>query len=128
MFIGNGYACSNCPVGQRSSALAKFEVTKWPEVLVLHLNRLRLHGNKVTQHVAMPHELVLPHAAYQYNLQSLVIHQGGSTGGHYTCFVLSESSEKGASDWWFTSDEKVQRISADQLDSKQVYMAVYVRK
>ncbi|KZT02572.1 cysteine proteinase [Laetiporus sulphureus 93-53] len=67
---------------------------------------------------------VLTPAMYEYDLFSVVCHEGQINNGHYTCFARSQD------EWYRFDDDKVTHSSLGEcLSSRsQVYMCFYVKR
>ncbi|KAL1405904.1 hypothetical protein Q8F55_007584 [Vanrija albida] len=137
----NQYRCPSCASLQdatRSTILKKL-----PPVLHFSLLRFVYDPNSGTRkkskaQISYPRELKF--GDDYYDLRGVVVHQGGSAfHGHFTCEVYDEDLKE----WYFTSDEQVDKLSDRQaakkrprLDpdvveeqiSKDAYMLVYKRR
>jgi hypothetical protein len=138
--FGNAHRCQNCCTGKdgdfstRSSK--RILLLDPPGVLSIHLKRL-LPGGKCTTFVEFPEELdMADYVATRvesdavgfserstiYRLISVIVHQGGASGGHYVAYV------KRNSEWFYTSDSHVTRTSLDEVLKQQAYMLYYLRE
>jgi len=59
---------------------------------------------------------------HQYSLQSVIVHRGSAYGGHFTCFRGIENGH-----WVHISDEKVEKVSIEQVLQAEAYMLFYIR-
>eukprot|EP01065_Artemidia_motanka_P031516 TRINITY_DN3789_c2_g1_i1.p1 TRINITY_DN3789_c2_g1~~TRINITY_DN3789_c2_g1_i1.p1 ORF type:complete len:494 (+),score=173.92 TRINITY_DN3789_c2_g1_i1:3-1484(+) len=126
----NQWECPACKRGVR----AKRQTSIWtaPEVLAITLKRFRTEHNladKITQPVYFPPELDLtPLIAgpceymTEYKLVSVVNHEGGAGGGHYTSDVLGHNDGQWAR---YSDDHPVG--APDSPDFSQGYLLFYRR-
>jgi uncharacterized UBP type Zn finger protein len=83
------FACELC--GVRGPCEVSKTVSRWPEVLVLHVKRFQftLAGTeKITSYLWFDELLESTHFGVTYSLQAVAEHQGRTLGqGHYVAFV-----------------------------------------
>ncbi|KAH9925470.1 cysteine proteinase [Amylocystis lapponica] len=63
-----------------------------------------------------------PEALYEYDLFSVVCHEGQIDNGHYTCFSRSQD------EWYRFDDDKVTHSSLGACLNSQAYMCFYVKR
>ncbi|KAH8100805.1 cysteine proteinase [Cristinia sonorae] len=63
-----------------------------------------------------------PHAQYDYELFSVVCHDGQIDNGHYTCFTRYQD------EWYHFDDDKVTHSSLGRCLKSQAYMCFYVKR
>ncbi|OBZ72012.1 Ubiquitin carboxyl-terminal hydrolase 27 [Grifola frondosa] len=63
-----------------------------------------------------------PEALYEYDLFSVVCHEGQIDNGHYTCFARSHD------EWYRFDDDKVMHSTLGACLSSQAYMCFYVKR
>lgn len=137
------YVCAHCrrPV---SSALASRGIVRWPQILIIHVQRTLPFGKDETrmhfplrfcaphqdlhsQHPSAAATRVIANQAHRpsYELAAVVEHRGGLRGGHYTAYrrvVVRENRHQ----WLFCSDAHVREVSLDQVLAAQAYILFYV--
>ena len=129
---GNEWLCPTCNI--KSRADKQLSLWSHPRILVLALNRFCTYGNladKIRTPVKFPEVLDLSsyvistnaNAKVLYELTSIVNHDGGMGGGHYTCDV------KGSQDgqWHHFSDERHHPVSGSP-NFAQAYILFYKLK
>ena len=117
------------------------DVLRWPDVLVLHLVRLvwDWQPKKITRHIAFPMQLSLkvrhpfvpfaPEDVHENKadapatcpstLQSVVVHAGGATSGHFYTYKRVQQA------WVRASDEMVQGCEEQEVLGAQAYILFY---
>ena len=114
--------------GYRNCRARKLSVSRWPQVLCIHLKRLvRLPPDyryrKIVADVAFLPELVPLSGAPAYCLRSLCVHSGPAGGGHYTTYA-----RKHRNDWYHCDDERApRRVDAAEVFASQAYLLFYER-
>lgn len=131
---GNEITCDSCDA--KSLPTKRLRCTQLPQVLVLHLNRLRVFGlydEKIDTPVVLPSNLDLAAldsvegevGESNYELVAMSNHIGDSRGGHYTADVRLEDG------WWHFDDawaSKSDNVVEESWESKTAYLVVYRRK
>ncbi|KOS13207.1 cysteine proteinase [Malassezia pachydermatis] len=132
----SSYRCSHCQ--QSAKAIKQLSLLQLPPVLCIQLKRYE-HGAgavKVDTRIRFPHMLdvreccVASHdenesmdpLAYAYDLLTVVVHEGSLTSGHYTNY------SKWRGQWYRFDDDKVTRVSLQQVLEARAYQLFYLRK
>lgn len=63
-----------------------------------------------------------PNSIYEYDLFSVVCHEGQIDNGHYTCFTRHQD------EWYRYDDDKVTHSTLGACLSSQAYMCFYVKR
>lgn len=144
---GNGYCCPNCSK-ESSKKIVKRNASKrlllfnLPSLLIIHLKRL-LPGGKCSSFITFPTNLQLDaflgkkkssdsndsmneenqiiddNSLFEYQLCSVIVHQGTGNGGHYIAYVNRENQ------WYFTSDSVTRKASLSEVLGSQAYILMY---
>jgi len=126
-----GYSCDKCsPV--RTTAHRESSIWRLPRTLILCLKRFTYDGRKIHTRVTAPLDLDLKthfseespekSATTEYGIRSIVDHQGGAGGGHYT----AQCKDKHTSQWLVYDDESVHPIAAPMF-GESTYVLFYER-
>jgi ubiquitin carboxyl-terminal hydrolase 7 len=121
----------------------------FPPVLFIHLKRFEMTPmgsmNKINSRCEFPDNMNLSEfiaeangttdSQFEYTLQSVLIHSGNVSGGHYTC-ISNVSNNPDAKQWILFDDEHTKQITYSDvfepnfggLSSKSAYMLVYVQR
>ncbi|KAM8921518.1 ubiquitin carboxyl-terminal hydrolase 21 [Pelodytes ibericus] len=123
----NAPICDRCR--QRTKSTKKLTIQRFPQILVLHLNRFsttRFSIKKCSVFVDFPlHRLSLKEFASEkagspvYNLYALCNHSGSVHYGHYTAYC------KDSAGWFSYNDARVSPISESQIQSNEGYVLFY---
>ncbi|KAM4690086.1 ubiquitin carboxyl-terminal hydrolase 21 [Rhinophrynus dorsalis] len=123
----NAPICDRCR--QRTRSTKKLTIQRFPQILVLHLNRFsttRFSIKKCSVSVDFPlHRLNLKEFASEkagnpvYNLYALCNHSGSVHYGHYTAYCKDKSG------WYAYNDSRVSPISESQIQSSEGYVLFY---
>ena len=122
----NDFCLEGC--GYRDCRARKLSVSRWPQVLCIHLKRLvRLPPDyslrKIATDVVFRPELVPDAGAPTYCLRSMCVHSGSAGGGHYTTYARKHSN-----DWYHCDDSQVPRpVDAAEVFAAQAYFLFYER-
>ncbi|KAM3868768.1 ubiquitin carboxyl-terminal hydrolase 2-like [Diretmus argenteus] len=121
--------CHKCKA--RRKCTKKFTIQKFPQILVLHLNRFsksRTRASKRSTYVNFPlKELDLREFSSEdiehavYNLYAVSNHSGNTLGGHYTAYC--RNPELG--EWFSYNDTRVSPMSSSQVCSSDAYLLFY---
>lgn len=134
--LGNAHRCQRCCAGKikdfSTRSNKRILLLDSPRVLSIHLKRL-LPGGKCNTFVEFPEYLDMsdyiatridsndqPPQSTNYRLLSVIVHQGGASGGHYVAYV------KRNTEWFYTSDSHVTRSSLGEVLKQQAYMLYYL--
>lgn len=106
----------------------KTRIIKLPVYLIIHLKRFDNNTRKLETYVPFESELemsnysvLLDSKSTQYNLSSVVNHQGNSTEtGHYYNYNRTFDGE-----WVMTDDDKTEKIQSIDVCSKNAYILFY---
>ncbi|KAL6298643.1 cysteine proteinase [Sparassis latifolia] len=77
-------------------------------------------GSGMGHSTSFPH--IGPEALYEYELFSVVCHEGQIDNGHYTCYARSQD------EWYRFDDDKVTHSSLGACLNSQAYMCFYVKR
>lgn len=132
--------CSKCK--DHCNATKKLVFYRVPNVLVLHLKRFSIQGEKLVNEIAYPLENLdisqyidseALKAAYStngplYKLTGIVQHFGSVGGGHYKNMGLREVPNEPAA-WYSYNDSTAKRASEPSAKSaSQAYILFYVKQ
>lgn len=128
MLTGNNeWECTNCK--QKRQAIQKLQITKFPKVLIIQLNRFgNYYMNKNTCFVKYPYELDLSsyrHVAndlpLKYTLFGVTCHTGTMERGHYASYVKKRDNM-----WWYFDDTVYRPIHfGNEFISQDAYILFY---
>jgi len=130
-----------CPQCKRNQSSAKsMTVTKWPDVLIIHLKRFYFEGSQGCK-INCPVEFPLQNLNIDilasadnntmnessklsplYDLYGCICHVGTLYGGHYTAFTKSNE------DWYLFNDETYEKACILEEDYKKGYVLFYQKK
>ena len=90
----NDYICPNNTCKARGTHTKRLEITKWPQVLVVHFKRWAYNTTtrlrtKIYDFVAFPTHYRASDNV-MYFLRSMIIHWGRANSGHYYAFVRDD--------------------------------------
>lgn len=68
------------------------------------------------------------HPDYQYQLMAVIVHIGGSNGGHYIMFKATNREEPSAGPWLQISDSQVNEVSFGYVKQQHAYMLFYQKR
>ena len=94
-----------------------------PERFILSLKRSFSDGRKNDAPVSIPEMLYLQGKMYQ--IQSAVIHEGSSYGGHYWSLVR-QVSDDGHPGWWLCNDDNISEASTETIKHALTYGSFYL--
>ncbi|SMN21696.1 similar to Saccharomyces cerevisiae YER144C UBP5 Putative ubiquitin-specific protease, closest paralog of Doa4p but has no functional overlap [Maudiozyma saulgeensis] len=121
----NEWECSNCKT--KRPATQRLQITKFPKILIIQLNRFSNYMNKNTCYVKYPHILDL--TAYsntesiipKYSLFGVTCHTGTMDVGHYSSYVKKQDDT-----WWYFDDTKSRPVHfANEFISPDAYILFY---
>lgn len=137
MGVGS-YSCGNC--GGGGGATKRLGVWGAPKTLLLQLKRFEhtttlATSTKIDTHVKFPLTLnlkdyssissKLPKEYYDYDLLSVACHEGSSlNNGHFITFCRNSREE----DFYSFDDEKVRRVSYEEVLRGKAYLLCYVKR
>lgn len=142
----NPWFCPQCQANQISTK--SITVTRWPEVLIVHLKRFYFEGStgcKITCPVDYPlNELnvdvlscvdnnfeSMKSSQANYDLYAVICHTGSLYGGHYTCFtkyVTCSDLCNGNTEWYYFNDESFEKMEPSEDHRSDSYVLFYQRK
>ena len=109
-----------CDCGSTGTCLFSKKVRMWPTVLVLHLKRFTVAGDKDARFVLFPELLIVDETSY--SLQAIVVHMGDTLHfGHYVAFA------RDCCNAWVhlnDGDDPVQ-VSWDVVERQEAYLLTY---
>ena len=119
MDAGEAWTCSAC--GAKSGGTKKLKLERFPDLLVVHLNRFTFKNGLVEKNeaaVGIPTNLDVHGKGYR--LVAVVRHSGSRRSGHYVADISTESG------WMEVDDAGVRRKTmADFYHSPYVYIMFY---
>lgn len=68
------------------------------------------------------------HPDYQYQLMAVIVHIGGSNGGHYIMFKATNREEPSAGPWLQISDSSVSEVTFNFVKQQHAYMLFYQKR
>ncbi len=132
------FKCSKCKTYNKASK--QLQITKCPELLVLHLKRFSFNSwsrDKIESPVAIPlQKLSLKLFTSEnadketqecyYELYGISHHYGGLGGGHYVANIFHSDNQE----WYLKDDSRVLGLGQSLTDSIQssAYVLFYQRK
>lgn len=93
------------------------EITLWPSVLILYLNRYKYSKEMVQTAVSISETLDIPEGP-SYSLVSLCSYMGNSDYGHYYSIVKKES-------WQIYDANHTEQISFDRISTNRICILIY---
>ena len=113
----NMYDCNKCMKKVRASK--RINILNWSKHLIIILKRFNNNGNKNNQDIIIPLEW-----RHNYILKGVVIHSGGTNGGHYVYI------NRNINGWTMCDDSNVYNISDEkaQLFLNKGYIYYYQQK
>jgi ubiquitin C-terminal hydrolase len=120
--ISDTYKCENC--SEKNSSSKKYLLAHSNPILIFHLKRFNNLRQKINTPVQIPHQLTINttdenSSNKNYRLKALVIHQGGTAGGHYYAKI-----NRGGS-WYIANDSAIQPINETQVNDTDAYLLFY---
>jgi ubiquitin C-terminal hydrolase len=141
----NPWYCNVCKEHRR--AFKKFDIWRWPKVLVVHLKRFsfsNIHSSRFVSRgkldtlVSFPIDNLdmrayaidgSPSECANYQLYAISNHMGGMGGGHYIAHATHEQSKApSAAEWHCFDDGYVSHADQRVLTSPSAYLLFYRRK
>ncbi|KAG0659110.1 ubiquitin-specific protease doa4 [Maudiozyma exigua] len=126
MLTGNNeWQCTNCK--QKRPTIQRLEITKFPSVLIIQLNRFSNYMIKNTCFVKYPYELDL--SSYHHNVNNplkyelfgVVCHTGTMERGHYSSYVKKQNNI-----WWHFDDTVYRPVHfGNEFISQDAYILFY---
>ncbi|KAM0747087.1 cysteine proteinase [Meredithblackwellia eburnea MCA 4105] len=136
------YSCAKC--GDNSQVASKrLGIKQLPPVLNIQFKRFEhsTNSHKIDTPVRFPLKLNMgpyitsssstdqslsgtetPPTFFEYELSSVVCHEGQLTNGHFTCYC------RGTDDFFCLDDDKVRRASLAEVLGSKAYLLTYVKK
>lgn len=118
------YKCEKCK--KKVQCKLTKEMVKLPQYTIFLFKRFDfVKGKKINTFIEYPNLLKLRDAfnsKIKYKLQSIVIHTGGLSGGHYT--AVGKKNKQ----WYNFNDERTKEIKRKQSLKKDAYILFYKRK
>jgi ubiquitin C-terminal hydrolase len=114
----DGYKC-RCGVSYQ--CFRSSEILRWPNILMLHINRIRIesNGRPLKDNSPVRVDDVLENNGKKFRLCSYCVHGGEINSGHYVAFRRSSPTT-----FQFISDSDSQRVSINDI-SDQPYLLLY---
>lgn len=121
----NEWECSNCKM--KRPATQRLQITKFPKILIVQLNRFSNYMNKNTCYVKYPPILDLSvyrnteNIIPKYSLFGVTCHTGTMDAGHYSSYVKKQEDS-----WWHFDDAKCRPVHfANEFISPNAYVLFY---
>lgn len=110
-----------CPCGVSSQCYKSTDILRWPALLLLHINRIRMdsYGNPFKDKSPTSADQELVRVGKKYLLRSYVVHGGEINSGHYVAYRRASPQH-----FQFISDADSHLVSAQDL-SDQPYLLLY---
>lgn len=114
----DGYQC-RC--GVLNQCCKSSEILRWPRVLLIHINRIRIesYGRPYKDNSAVRVDEVLENNGRKYRLCSYCVHGGEINSGHYVAYRRSSPKT-----FQYISDSDSRLVSINNL-SDQPYLLLY---
>lgn len=116
------YKCEKC---QKKNIKKRLNIIRLPKVFLITLKRYNNNICKLKNDVEINDKLKLKNylgEELNYNLKSIIIHEGNCMGGHYYTYTKNISTEK----WFNFNDEKVSEIeNINNINKKNIYCLLY---
>ena len=124
----NDFICNNDGCNARGTHTKRCHITRWPQLLVVHLKRWRF--NTRTQMRSKIDDFVDFPVTYNtssdttYTLRSIVVHRGKANAGHYVAFVRDEGHG-----WLYYDDARTPAATPLSVVMRQCpYMLFYEKR
>lgn len=127
MLTGNNeWECTNCK--QKRPAIQRLQITKFPKVLIIQLNRFSNYMNKNTCFVKYPYEIdlssyrhLMNECPLKYTLFGVTCHTGTMERGHYSSYVKKQDNM-----WWHFDDTVYRPVHfGNEFISQDAYILFY---
>ncbi|UYV73717.1 USP2 [Cordylochernes scorpioides] len=114
----------NSPICQEKRSHQTFGISKWPDIMVIHLKRFSfIEIKKIDKMVLFPFTLDLSKfgATTTYNLYAVVNHFGNMNFGHY----IAACKHPKTAEWYKFDDHVVRKITTKDVVTKNAYILLY---
>lgn len=135
----NLWECDKCK--QKVKGVKKLNIWTNPDVLVLQIKRfcpsrtskdsrlvqypiVDLDIDQIMSPVNKKYDTEINNNFTKYDLQAVVCHIGGMSGGHYFTYAKDEDNDN----WFKFDDENVEPINKKMVVTKDAYLLVYIKK
>lgn len=115
----------NTETKQYEDIIKKTVVCKFPEILIVDLQRFKLTSHlKKKQNMIHYTEILdlTKYDSYQYQLYGVINHSGSIYGGHYTSFIKNQNEK-----WYHYNDTSVKGCDIKEICSPRAYCLFYRR-
>lgn len=116
------YKCEKCC---KKNIKKRLNIIKFPKILLITLKRYNNNICKIKNDIEINCNLNLKNYLGEYvnyDLKSIVIHEGNCNGGHYYTYTKNIKSNK----WYNFNDEKVSEINnINDINKKNIYCLLY---
>jgi ubiquitin C-terminal hydrolase len=113
----------NTETNQYEDIIKKTVVCKFPEILLVDLQRFKLTSHLKKKQNMIHYSEILDLSRYdsnKYQLYAVINHTGGIYGGHYTCFIKNQNEK-----WYHYNDTSVKECSIKEICSPRAYCLFY---
>lgn len=110
-----------CPCGVSSQCYKSTDILRWPALLMIHINRIRMdsYGNPFKDKSHMSPDQIILQGGKKYLLRSYIVHGGEINSGHYVAYRRASPTQ-----FQFISDSDSHLVSTKDL-SDQPYLLLY---
>lgn len=130
-YLSDNYRCFNCKIIGKANKI--MSISKNPKILTIYFNRFEFshsQTNKISTFVPYPEKLNI--RSYMTNkksdkpiwyfLNAVIVHDSNVTdNGHYYCYNKDRYGN-----WYLMDDEKVQKVTLEDVLNQQAYILFYV--
>eukprot|EP00731_Ephydatia_muelleri_P021787 Em0014g378a len=125
----------NCPKCKKVRATKKFDIWKWPKILIVHFKRFsfgRFRRSKIESLIRFPikdcdlsdFRINPDEPSPVYDLFAVSNHYGGMGGGHYTAYAKNSNT----GNWYVFNDSHVEQVPEDRVVSSAAYVLFFCHK
>lgn len=116
------YKCEEC---EKKNIKKRLNIIKLPKILLITLKRYNNRICKLSNDININTDLKLRDYlgnVYNYNLKSIIMHEGSCMGGHYYTYTKNIKTNK----WFNFNDEKVSEIEdIKDVNKQNIYSLLY---
>tara|TARA_B100001094_G_scaffold330722_1_gene396670 strand:+ start:479 stop:1444 length:966 start_codon:yes stop_codon:yes gene_type:complete len=116
------YKCEKC---NEKKIKKRLNIIRLPKILLITLKRYNNNICKIRKDININNNLKLTDYlgnVFNYNLKSIIIHEGSCMGGHYYTYTKNIKLDK----WFCFNDEKVSEIeNIEEINKQNIYCLLY---